>query len=155
MLWGLLDHPNRSVEESNAESNVDCGGPAQGFQRWKTLATDLERNLVIVWQKKNNCFLLLSKISWRLNWRVWPTTSSRDFKQPSIYCVMWFLVITGIPIYHEKQQGAKKKCKISSLRRNRVCSIKAKSCAQRDEKFKERSWENKVNSVPQGQTPLS
>jgi hypothetical protein len=52
-----------------------------------------------------------------------------------------------MPICHEKQQGAKEKCKISSLRRNRECNIKAQSCAKRDEKFKERSWENKIKGI--------
>ena len=33
-----MDHPNRSVEDSNAESNVDCLGPTQGVSEVKNIS---------------------------------------------------------------------------------------------------------------------
>lgn len=27
--WGLRNHPSRNMEDSSAESKMDCGGPAQ------------------------------------------------------------------------------------------------------------------------------
>ena len=102
----LMDHTSRSMKEV-LNVILTFGGSPKRFQRKWILVCSLEIVLMIFWwQKKMAAFALVWKSCLRLKGKKFGLIllTEEISKQSSRDSVMWFLAITLMKIYNEKDQ---------------------------------------------------
>lgn len=127
------------MEDNNAESNVDCGGPDTEVLERINIKDHyydvLAKNMVNFCNPKN-----LPEV--KLKSFVLLLLAEGTERHSHIDCVLWLLVITHMQIYNGKQQTEQIEIQnvlqLEEKKSTRECHVGDNSCAQGDERFKER-----------------